>query len=164
MKQVVLDLEAPLGMCLEDRHKLGDDKTAQSVLYGLARLQLFTEKGNGVHLSKVSEFSGGDAVLQAVAMRLFCRDGSPRAAEHIFAWCWANDRVGVQEALRTKFLDHDRLWRQHVEADLQYNLERGYLAIDVHRVAWEGEVKKSRSGQTGTGKRSGPNALLGCCN
>ena len=92
-------------------------------------------------------------MLRAVAARLLRRDGSPRPAEHIFNRCQTNDGVCVQEALRTKFLDRDGLWRHYTEADLRYNLAWGYLAIDVHAAAREGKGKKPGSKRAGAGKK-----------
>ena len=71
---MVWDLEAPLGVWIEDRHKLGPEKIAESELYGSARLQLFTGKGSGAAPGSVSQFGGPDAVLRAVAARLLRRD------------------------------------------------------------------------------------------
>ena len=81
------------------------------------------------------------AVLQAVATHLLQKAGSPQAAQHIFEQCHANDGVYVQEALHTKFLNCDGLWRRYTETDLQNDLARGYLAIDMYGVAqeWRGQ-------------------------
>ena len=119
---------------------MGADKVTESELYGLAGLQLFKE-GAGAEKGRISDFGGPDAVLRAVATRMLRRDGTPRPAEHIFQRCQQNDGICVQEALRTKFLDRDGLWRRYTEADLRYDLARGYLAIDVHAAAREGEGK-----------------------
>ena len=58
---------------------------------------------------------------------------------------------------RIKFLDRDGLWRQYTEADLRYDLARGYLAIDVHAAAREGEGKDTSPNRkrAGVGKKDG---------
>ena len=151
-KQVVWDVDAPLGVWLDDRHELDGGKITESELYGSAGLQLFKEKA-GAKTHRVSDFGGPDAVLRAVATRMLRRDGTPRPADHIFQRCQQNDGICVQEALRTKFLDRDGLWRQYTEADLRYDLARGYLAIDVHSAAREGEGKKPGPKRAGAGKK-----------
>ena len=61
-KQVVWDVDAPLGVWLDDRHELDGGKIAESELYGSAGLQLFKEKA-GAKTHRVSDFGGPDAVL-----------------------------------------------------------------------------------------------------
>jgi hypothetical protein len=126
-KQVVWDLEAPLGLWI-DETAVTPAKIDESELYGAIGLEVFRQPGEAPPV----EFGSGNAVLRAVAQRLLRSDGSKRAEKYIYDRAVERDGVTVQEALDSKYVNKNGLRVPYKLSDLRYDLKRGWLAIDVY--------------------------------
>ena len=130
-KQVVWDLEAPLGVWLSDDMQPDQCKVEESELYGSIGLELFKDK-NG---KACTEFGSANAILKAVPHCIHRHNGTIHARPYIYTHARERDGVTVQEALSAKYLNEVR----YTVADLRYDLKCGWLVLDVHADAQEGE-------------------------
>ena len=134
-KQVVWDLEAPLGVWLSNDSEPSQHKVEESELYGSIGLELFKDK----HGKARTEFGSANAILKAVPHRLHRSNNTIRPRPYIYARARERDGVSVQEALHSKYLNEVGLPVRYTVADLRYDLKCGWLALDVHADAREGE-------------------------
>ena len=71
-------------------------------------------------------------MLRAVAQRLLQSDRSKHAEKYIYDHVVECDGVTVQEALDSKYVNKNSLCVLYKLLDLQYDLKRGWLAINMY--------------------------------
>ena len=139
-KQVVWDLEAPLGVWLPDGSEPDRRTVEESELYGSIGLELVKDKNGKAR----TEFGSANAILKAVPHRLHRSNTTIRPRPYIYARARERDGVSVQEALSSKYLNEVGHPVKYTVADLRYDLKCGGLALDVHADAREGEDSPKR--------------------